>query len=81
LNYSFALLLAFLLALPLSAAYVLNGVEVTWLLPQPLVAFLQISSLVQLGMAAFLATFLPVITVPLDRLLRWVALRVSSLTR
>ena len=81
LNYSFVLLVAFLLALPLSAAYVLNGVEVTWQIPQPLVAFVQVSSLVQLGMAAFLATFLPTITIPLDRLLRWIALRVSSLIR
>ncbi|MCJ7621597.1 MAG: alkaline phosphatase family protein [Anaerolineae bacterium] len=81
LNYSFALVLALLLALPLSAAYVLNGVEVTWQLPQPLAAFVQLSSLVQLGMAAFLATFLPTITVPLDRLLRWVAPRIGSLIR
>jgi len=81
LNYSFVLLLALLLALPLSAAYVLNGVEVTWQLPQPFAAFLQISSLVQLGMAAFLATFLPAITIPLDRLLRWVTARVSPLVR
>jgi hypothetical protein len=81
LNYSFVLLLALLLALPLSAAYVLSGVEVTWCLPQPLAAFLQVSSLVQLGMAAFLSTFLPVLTVPLDRLLRGVGSRVSSLFR
>jgi len=81
LNYSFALLLALLLALPLAAAYVLNGVQVTWHLPQPLAAFVQVSSLLQLGMAAFLTTLLPVFTVPLDRLLRWVRSRVSSRPR
>jgi hypothetical protein len=78
LNYSFALILAFLLALPLAVAFVLNGVEVTWHLPQPLAAFAQVSSLLQLGMAAFITTFLPLITIPLDRALRFIALRVSS---
>jgi hypothetical protein len=78
LNYSFALLLAFLLALPLAAAYVFDGVQVTWHLPPPLAAFAQVSSLLQLGMAAFITTFLPLITVPLDRALRWTASRVSS---
>jgi hypothetical protein len=81
LNYSCALLLALLLALPLAAAYVLNGVDVTWHLPQPLAAFMQVSSLVQLWVAAFLAMFLPVIIVPLDRLLRWVAARTGSVKK
>jgi hypothetical protein len=77
LNYSFALILAFLLALPLAVAYVLNGVEVTWHLPHPLAAFAQVSALLQLGMAASITTLLPLITIPLDRALRWIALRVS----
>jgi hypothetical protein len=81
LNYSFVLLLALLLAVPLAAAYVLNGGEVSWRLPQPLAAFVQVSSLVQLGMATYLAMFLPVITVTLDGLLRWLAARVNSLLR
>ncbi len=78
LNYSFALLLAFLLALPLAIAYVLDGLQVTWHLPHPLAGFAQVSSLLQLGMAAFVTTFLPLITVPLDSALRWTASRVSS---
>lgn len=73
LNYSFALLLLFLLALPLAASYVLNGFRVTWRLPDPLFAFLQVSALLQLGLAAFLTLLLPLFTVPLDRLLRWIA--------
>ncbi len=78
LNYSFALLLAFLLALPLAGAYVLDGVQVTWRLPHPLAAFAQVSSLLQLGMAAFITIFLPLITVPMDRALRWTTSRFSS---
>jgi hypothetical protein len=70
--------LAFLLALPLAVAYVLDGVEITWHLPRPLAAFLQVSSLLQLGMAAFITTFLPLITIPLDRALRWTTSRVRA---
>jgi hypothetical protein len=80
LNYSFALILAFLLALPLAVAYVLNGVEITWRLPHPLMAFAQVSSLVHLGMAAFLTVLLPLFTIPLDRVLRWATSRVGSHT-
>jgi hypothetical protein len=80
LHYSFALILAFLLAIPLAAAYVLNGLEITWRLPNPLMAFVQVSSLVQLGMAASLTALLPLFTIPLDRVLRWVTSRVGSRT-
>jgi hypothetical protein len=80
LNYSFALILAFLLAIPLAAAYVLNGLEITWRLPHPLMAFVQVSSLVQLGMAAFLTVLLPLFTIPLDGALRWVTSWVGSRT-
>jgi len=78
LNYSFGLILAFLLALPLAVAYVLNGVEITWRLPHPVLAFVQVSSLVQLGMAAFLNLLLPLFTIPLDRVLRWVTSAIGS---
>jgi hypothetical protein len=71
LTYSFALILAYLLALPLAAAYALNGFEITWRLPDPFFAFLQVFALVQLGLAAFLTLVLPLLTVPVDRLLRW----------
>jgi hypothetical protein len=77
LNYSFTLILCFLLALPLAASYVLNGSEVTWRLPDPFFAFLQVFSLLQLGVAAFLALFIPLFTVPLDRILRWVTMKVG----
>lgn len=77
LNYSFSLILAFLLALPLAAAYALNGFEITWRLPDPLFAFLQVSALVQLGLAAFLTLLLPLVTIPLDTILRWAAVRVN----
>ena len=79
--YSFALILALLLALPLAVTYVLNGFEVTWRLPHHLSAFLQVFSLLQLGMAAFLTILLPPITIPTDRALRWVASGVGSRTR
>jgi len=81
LTYSFALILALLLALPLAATYVLNGFEVTWRLPHHLSAFLQVFSLLQLGMAAFLTILLPLISIPSDRALRWVASGVGSRTR
>lgn len=81
LTYSFALILALLLALPLAATYVLNGFEVTWRLPHHLSAFLQVFSLLQLGMAAFLTILLPLISIPSDRALRGVASGVGSRTR
>jgi hypothetical protein len=77
LNYSFALLLLSVLALPLAVSYVLNGFRVTWRLPDPLFAFLQVSSLLQLGLAAFFTLFLPLFTIPLDRMLRWVAAKAN----
>jgi hypothetical protein len=77
LSYSFALILAYLLALPLAAAYALNGFEITWHLPDPLFAFLQVSALVQLGLAAFMILVPPLFTVPLDRILRWAAATVN----
>jgi len=70
-NYSFALILAFFLALPVMIGYVLNGAEITRYLPDPFIAFLQISALVQLAVAAFLCLFVPLIAAPLDRTLRW----------
>jgi len=79
--YSFALILALLLALPLAVTYVLSGFEVTWRLPHHLSAFLQVFSLLQLGMAAFLTILLPLISIPSDRALRGVASRVGSRTR
>jgi hypothetical protein len=79
--YSFGLILAFLLTLPLAATYVLNGFEVTWRLPHHLSAFLQVSSLLQLGTAAFLIIPLPLISIPTDRALRWVATRVGARAR
>jgi hypothetical protein len=78
LNYSYALILAFFLALPLAVAYVGNGLEVTWRLPDPLLAFVQVSALIQLGVAAFMALLLPLVTIPLDRSLRWAAERVRA---
>ncbi len=80
-NYSFALILASLLVLPLLLGYVVNGSEVVWYLPDPFLAFLQVSALVQLAVAAFLCLFVPLLTVPLDRVLRWTALKVRSLRR
>jgi hypothetical protein len=77
LNYSYALVLAFLLALPLAVAYTVNGFEITWRLPDPLFAFLQVLALAHLGLAAFLILPLPLITIPLDRVLRWAALKAS----
>ena len=77
-NYSFALILAYLLALPLAMTYVLNGFEITWRLPDPLLAFVQVSSLVQLGVLSFLTLIVPLVTIPLDRMLRWIGARVSS---
>ncbi len=77
LTYSFALILLFLLALPLAAAYALNGFEITWRLPDPLFAFLQVSALVQLGLAAFLTLLLPLFAIPLDRILRWATSRAN----
>ena len=76
--HSFGLILALLLTIPLAATYVLNGFEVTWRLPHHLSAFLQVSSLLQLGMAAFLIIPLPLISIPVDRALRWVASRVGT---
>jgi hypothetical protein len=58
--------------------YVANGVEVTWYLPHPLLAFLQVSALGQLAVAGFLGLLVPLVTIPFDRLLRWVRLRVRS---
>ncbi len=80
-NYSFALILAFFLALPLMIGYVLNGSEITWYLPDPFIAFLQVSALVQLAVAAPLCLFVPLVTIPLDRLLRWVRVKVRSARR
>jgi len=77
-NYSFTLILAFFLSLPLIVAYVANGVEVTWYLPHPLSAFLQVSALAQLAATGFLGLLVPVVTIPFDRLLRWVRLSVRS---
>jgi hypothetical protein len=77
-NHSYALILAFVLALPLAVAYVCNGFEVTWRLPDPLLAFVQVSALIQLGVAAFMTLLLPLVTIPLDRVLRWAAERISS---
>lgn len=77
-NYSFALILAFFLALPLISGYVLNGFEIAWYLPDPLIAFLQVSALVQLGVAALLGLAVPLVTIPLDRLLRWTMVKVRS---
>lgn len=71
LNHSYGLILAFLVALPLAAAFTLNGVDVTWRLPDPLWAFFQVSALVQLGVVALLTLLLPLVTIPLDRILRW----------
>jgi hypothetical protein len=78
-NYSFALILAYFLALPLIIGYVLNGAETTWHLPDALIGFLQVSALVQLAVAAFLCLFLPLITAPLDRLLRWARAKIRPL--
>jgi hypothetical protein len=78
LDYSLALLLAFLLAVPLAVSYVLNGFEVTWRLPNPLLSFVQVFSLLSLGLAAFLVLFFPLITIPVDRALRWIAGRLGS---
>lgn len=80
-NYSFALTLACFLVLPLLIGYVLNGSEIAWYLPDPLIAFLQVSALVQLAVAAFLCLSVPLVTVPLDRLLRWTRVKVRSLKR
>jgi hypothetical protein len=77
-NHSYALILAFLLALPLAVAYVFNGFEVTWRLPDPLLAFVQISALIQLGIAAFLTLLLPLVTIPLDGILSCAAEKISS---
>lgn len=79
LNYSFGLLLSFLLGLPLAISYVLDGLEVTWRLPDPLFAFLQVSSLLQLGLAAFLCMVMPLFTIPLDRMIRWIAAKAHLL--
>jgi hypothetical protein len=77
-NYSFTLILAFFLSLPLIMGYVANGVEVTWYLPDPLFAFLQVSALGQLAVAGFLGFLVPLVTIPFDRLLRWIRVRVRS---
>jgi hypothetical protein len=77
-NYSFALILAYFLALPLVISYVLIGSETTWYVPDPFIAFLQVSALVQLAVAAFLCLFVPLVTVPLDRVLRWIESKVRS---
>jgi hypothetical protein len=79
--YSFALMLALLIALPLAATYVLNGSEISWRLPHHFSAFLQVYSLLQLGLAAFLTILLPPISIPTDRALRWVSSRVGSRIR
>jgi len=78
LNYSLALLLSLLLALPLAASYVFNGFEVTWRLPSPLSSFVQVFSLLSLGVGAFLVLLFPLVTIPLDRALRWIAGRLGS---
>ena len=77
-NYSFTLILAFFLSLPLIVGYVANGVEITWYLPDPLLAFLQVSALGQLAVAGFLGFLVPLVTIPFDRLLRWIRVRVRS---
>jgi hypothetical protein len=77
-NYSFALILACFLALPLVMSYVLIGTEINWYLPDHFIAFTQVSGLVQLAVAAFLGLFVPLVTVPLDRILRWIGARVRS---
>jgi hypothetical protein len=78
LNHSYGLIVAFVVALPLAVAFTLNGVDVTWRLPDPLWAFLQISALVQLGAAALLTLPLPLVTIPLDRILRWARTRLTA---
>lgn len=75
-NYSFALILALLLALPLLVGYIINGSEITWYMPDPLFAYLQVSALSQLGVAAFLLLLLPLVTVPVHWILRWIRLKV-----
>ena len=77
-DYSFGLILAYLLALPLMVGYVLNGSEVVWYLPDPLVGFAQVSALTQLPLAAFFCLLMPLVTVPLDRALRWVVLKARA---
>ena len=80
-NYGFALILAYFLAFPLMIGYVPNGSEITWHLPDPLIAFLQVSALVQLAVAAFLCLLVPLVTIPLDSLLRWPRVKVRSSRR
>lgn len=77
-NYSFALILTYFLALPLIIAYILNGSEVSWYLPDPFIAFLEVSALVQLAVAAFLCLILPLITIPLEKALRWSMVKLQS---
>jgi hypothetical protein len=78
LNHSYGLILAFVLAVPLAVAFTLNGVDVAWRLPDPLWAFWQVSALVQLAVVALLTLPLPLLTIPLDRILRWVGSRLTE---
>jgi hypothetical protein len=78
LNHSFGLILAFVVALPLAVAFTLNGIDVTWRLPDPLWAFFQVSALVQLAAVALLTLPLPLVTIPLDRILRWTGSRLAK---
>jgi hypothetical protein len=77
-HYSFALILALLLALPLIAGFVVNGTELTWYIPDPLFAFLQLSALAQLAAAALLCLIIPVVTIPIDRIVRWALAKARS---
>jgi hypothetical protein len=76
--YSFALILAFFLALPLIAGYVVNGAELTWYIPDPLFAFLQVSALAQLAAAALLCLPAPLVTIPIDMIARRALAKVRS---
>ncbi len=76
--YSFALILALLLALPLIAGFVVNGVELAWYIPDPLFSFLQVSALAQLAAAALLCLVIPLVTIPTDRIARWALAKARS---
>ncbi len=76
--YSFGLILALFLSLPLMAGYVVNGAELTWRMPDPRFAFWQVSSLGQLAVAALLCLLVPLVTIPIDGAARWALAKVRS---